>query len=74
MPLIKVQVLENVFSSEQKKEMVAKLTDTMVAIEGEQLRGVTWVLIEELKEGNIGIGGQPLYARDVHRMRKGLAA
>ena len=45
----------------------------MTAIEGEALREVTWVKIEEIKEGNWGIGGQTLTAADVHRMQKSAA-
>lgn len=57
MPLINVKVIEGVFSEAQKKEMVQKLTDTMVSIEGENMRKVTWVVIDEVKSGNWGIGG-----------------
>ena len=70
MPLVNVQVIENVFTPQQKQEMITRITDAMVAIEGEPLRAVTWVKIDEVKEGNWGIGGQPLHARDVHRMQK----
>ena len=58
MPLIQVKVIENVFTDEQKREMIAKVTDAMVSIEGEAMRGMTWVLIEEVREGHWGIGGQ----------------
>ena len=57
MPLINVKIIEGVFSEAQKKEMVQKLTDTMVSIEGENMRKVTWVVIDEVKSGNWGIGG-----------------
>lgn len=70
MPLINVQIIENVFSPAQKQEIIARITDTMVAIEGETLRQVTWVKIEEIKEGNWGIGGQALSAADVKRMQQ----
>ena len=40
MPLIEVHVIENVFNSEQKSQMIKKLTDAMVSIEGENMRGV----------------------------------
>jgi 4-oxalocrotonate tautomerase len=73
MPLIHVQTIENVFTPEQKKQIITKLTDAMVSVEGEALRGVTWVIIDEVKEGSLGIGGQPLAARDVHRMQKAAA-
>ena len=41
MPLIEVHVIENVFNAEQKRQMISKLTDAMVSIEGEAMRGVT---------------------------------
>ena len=69
MPLIKVDVIENVFTPAQKKQIVEKLTDAMVEIEGPALRSVTWVKVNEVKEGSWGIGGQTLSAADVHRMQ-----
>ena len=73
MPLVNVQVIENVFTKEQKQEIIEKITNTMVSIEGESLREVTWVRIEEIKEGNWGIGGHCLTAADVHRMQMATA-
>ena len=46
MPLVTVQVIENVFTPDQKQEIIQKITNTMTAIEGEALREVTWVKIE----------------------------
>ena len=46
MPLINVRLVEGVFDDDQKHAMIEKLTDTMVEIEGENMRGVTWVVIE----------------------------
>jgi 4-oxalocrotonate tautomerase len=40
MPLINVKVIEGVFTSSQRREIVQKLTETMVSIEGENMRGV----------------------------------
>lgn len=71
MPIINVKVIENVFTAEQKTRMIEKLTDAMVAIEGESLRAVTWVYIESVKGGEFGIGGKPLHAEDVHRLQEG---
>ena len=61
MPFIQVKLIEGVFSQEQKREMVQKLTDAMVSIEGENMRPVTSVVIEEIKSGEWAIGGNPLY-------------
>ena len=58
MPLVTINVIENVFTDEQKREMMEKVTDTMVSIEGEAMRGITWVLVEEVREGSWGIGGR----------------
>jgi 4-oxalocrotonate tautomerase len=60
MPLLHVTLIENVFSEQQKLEMIEKLTDAMVSIEGENMRQITWVVIEEVKNGNLAIGGKPL--------------
>jgi 4-oxalocrotonate tautomerase len=57
--------MEGVFSSEQKQEMIRKLTDVMVSIEGENMRPVTWVVVEEVKSGDWGIGGNALCTQDV---------
>jgi len=65
MPFINVKLIEGVFSSEQKQQIVRKLTDAMVSIEGEEMRGVTWTVIEEVKSGDWAIGGQPLTTADV---------
>lgn len=71
MPLVNVKVIEGVFTEAQKREMVRKLTDTMVEIEGENMRGVTWVVVEEVKSGDWGIGGQPLTTADVKALAAG---
>jgi len=65
MPLIQVRLIENVFTPNQKQEMLSKLTDAMVSIEGENMRQVTCVVIEEVKSGEWGIGGQALTTKAV---------
>lgn len=62
MPFISVKVIEGVFDAAQKRQIVEKLTDAMVAIEGENMRPVTWCVVEEVRSGNWGIGGKPLPA------------
>jgi 4-oxalocrotonate tautomerase len=49
MPLINVKLIEDVFTPEQKRRIVEELTDAMVAIEGESMRQVTWVVVEEVR-------------------------
>ena len=69
MPLVSVRLIEGVFTPDQKREMIHKLTETMVEIEGENLRPVTWVIVEEVKSGDWGIGGNGLTAADVHALQ-----
>ncbi len=65
MPFVNVKVIKGVFSPDQKKEMITKLTDTMVSIEGEAMRQVTWVTVDEVESGDWGIGGHCLTTQDV---------
>jgi 4-oxalocrotonate tautomerase len=73
-PLVNVKLIEGVFNDEQKNEMIQKLTDAMVEIEGENMRGVTWVVLEEVKSGDWGIGGQALTTDAVHALAAGVPA
>jgi 4-oxalocrotonate tautomerase len=70
MPLVQIHTIKDVFTPEQKREMIEKITDTMVAIEGEALREVTWVTINEIESGSWGIGGQPLTTQAVHSLQE----
>ena len=74
MPLIQVRVIKDVFDKEQKRQIIAKLTDAMVAIEGEAMRGVTWCVVEEVESGDWGIGGNALTTADVQAIARGKAA
>jgi 4-oxalocrotonate tautomerase len=51
MPLINVKLIEGVFTPEQKTQIAERLTDAMVSVEGENMRGVTWCVIDEVKSG-----------------------
>jgi 4-oxalocrotonate tautomerase len=74
MPLVNVRLIEGVFDAAQKQEMVEKLTDTMVEIEGENMRGVTLVIIDEVKSGDWGFGGKVLQTEDVLALKAGVSA
>ena len=68
MPLINVKLIEDVFTPDQKRRIVEELTDAMVAIEGENMRPVTWVVVEEVRSGDWGIGGKALTTQDVRAL------
>ena len=65
MPLVNVKLIEGVFDDKQKREMIERVTEAMVAVEGEGMRPVTWVIIDEVKGGDWGIGGKALSAAEV---------
>ena len=71
MPLLQVKVIENVFTPEQKRQMITKLTDAIVSIEGEYTRPYTLVLIEDVRGGEWAVGGKPLTAEAVHALAAG---
>lgn len=71
MPFVNVKVIEGVFSPDQKKDMISKLTEAMVSIEGENMRPVTWVVLEEVASGDWGIGGDALTTADVKALAAG---
>ena len=47
MPLVQIKGISGILTLEQKQEMIKKVTDAVVSVEGEGLRPVTWVLIED---------------------------
>ncbi len=71
MPLIEVRVIKDVFSKEQKRQIISKLTDAMVSVEGEKMRGTTWCVIEEVESGEWGIGGKPMTTEAVKELAAG---
>ncbi len=73
MPLIQVKLINGVFGAAEKQQIIERLTDAMVSIEGEALRPVTWVTIEEVPSGEWGIGGQAMRTEDVQAMRGAVA-
>ncbi len=74
MPMVNIDVIEHVFTPEQKRRMIERVTEAMVEIEGEPLREVTVVKINEIREGDWAIGGHCLTAADVRELQSGSPA
>ena len=68
MPLVDIEVIEGVFDTAQKAQMIEKVTNAMVEVEGEAMRGVTWVRVKEIRSGQWGIGGNTPSADDIKAM------
>lgn len=74
MPLIEVNVIKDVFTPDQKRQIITRLTAALVEIEGENMRPVTWCVIREVASGDWGIAGDPLTTADVHALAAGAGA
>ena len=74
MPLVTIDVIKGVFTPSQKRELIAKVTEAMIQVEGENLRPVTWVRINEFEGGDWAIGGKTLQASDLHTLSAAKAA
>ncbi len=68
MPLVTIDLIKDVFTPKQKQELIAKVTAAMIEVEGENMRGVTWVRINEFEQGDWAIGGKALRAADVQAL------
>jgi 4-oxalocrotonate tautomerase len=71
MPLVDIQLIKGVFTAEQKTTMIQKVTDAMLSVEGEAMRPVTWVRVQEIESGEWAIGGNLLTAAAVKSMAAG---
>lgn len=69
MPLASIKVIEGVFSDAEKHELIEKVTEALIAVEGEGLRENTVVILEETKSGDWGVGGRLLTTEDVTALR-----
>lgn len=65
MPYVNIQVIEGVLSQEQKRQMLEKVSEVVISIEGEGVRNYTTVVIDEVRSGDWAVGGKPLEAHEV---------
>jgi len=65
MPLVDIELIEGVFDEDQKQRMIRDVTEAMIGVEGEAMRGVTWVRVQEIASGEWAIGGKPITAEAI---------
>jgi 4-oxalocrotonate tautomerase len=65
MPYINCRVMEGVLSEDQKAEIAEQITETFASVVGEPVRGLTWVLIDDMSSGQFTIGGRPVTTEGV---------
>jgi 4-oxalocrotonate tautomerase len=54
MALVTIDIVKGVFTPDEKKEMIARVTEAMVSVEGEAMRPVTWVRLNEVDHWAVG--------------------
>ena len=70
MPSIDIQVLEGVFSEDEKRRIIENVTAGFGEVAGETIRSNTSVRIHEVRSGSWGYAGQVLTTQDALDMRK----
>jgi 4-oxalocrotonate tautomerase len=68
MPLVNVRVMEGVLSDSQKGQIADEITDTLVRVIGEEIRGVTFVVVDDIASGQLSIGGDRITTDAVKQM------
>jgi len=68
MPLVQIKGVGGYLTLEQKQDMIRKVTDAVLSVEGEGLRQVTWVTIEDVQPGAWGVGGNPVTDDDLRTL------
>ena len=71
MPLVEVKVFEQELTKKQTRDLIAGITDAVTSVTSERLRGVTWVIVNEVRSGSWGVGGDALGLDDVKRIMAG---
>jgi 4-oxalocrotonate tautomerase len=66
MPLVNFKAIAGVIDGDQKRELIAKLTDAVASVYGDGIRQVTWVVIEDVPSGEWGIAGEPKTTEDIN--------
>jgi 4-oxalocrotonate tautomerase len=74
MPFIDIRVIEGVFTAEEKREMVERVSEAVIAIEGEALRPLSRAVITETPSGEWAVGESAKTADDVKALRSAAVA
>jgi len=65
MPFVEVKSIRGVFSTEEKSEVIEEITNVFARMKGDEFASGSWVVINEIDDGNWGEGGEVLKAEHV---------
>jgi 4-oxalocrotonate tautomerase len=74
MPYVNCRVMEGVLSDDQKADIAEQFTETIVSVVGEPVRGLTWVVIDDIATGELTVGGRPITTEGVKEILAGAPA
>jgi 4-oxalocrotonate tautomerase len=74
MPVVNVRLMEAVVSPAQKQEIAAQFTETLASVIGEPVRELTWVIVDDIRSGQLTIGANPITSEAVKEMLAGAPA
>jgi 4-oxalocrotonate tautomerase len=66
--------MEGVLSDDQKADIAEQITETIATVVGEPVRGLTWVVIDDMTSGELTIGGRPVTTEGVKEILAGAPA
>ena len=69
MPAIDVQIMEGVFSDEDKRRMIERITEAFGEVAGRTMQDYTTVRIREVPSGSWGYAGRPITTEDARAWR-----
>ncbi|OGT55845.1 MAG: 4-oxalocrotonate tautomerase [Gammaproteobacteria bacterium RIFCSPHIGHO2_12_FULL_63_22] len=68
MPLVQIKGVAGYLSDDEKQTLIKRVTDAVVSVEGEALRQVTWVIVEDVASGAWGVGGEIVSTEGIRKM------
>lgn len=74
LPIVQINGVGGSLTRKRRQEMIRKVTDAVHSVDGERLRPVTWVTIEDIRPGAWGGGGQPATDEDLRSLAQKKAA
>ncbi|HWQ48623.1 MAG TPA: tautomerase family protein [Methanosarcina sp.] len=71
MPFVEIKFIEGEIPEEDIEKLIESVTDILVSLIGENIRGVTHVAVQEIKSGYWGAGGKAVGLDDIKALLAG---
>jgi 4-oxalocrotonate tautomerase len=71
MPCVEIKIIEGELSKDETRKLIENVTDVFVSLMGENKRNSIWIMVQEIKDGNFGVGGQVIELKDIKALQVG---